>query len=191
MMGEAVASKNIVKQATSEIQSSFDRRYKIAFYGIKENKSNLKEECEKLDKDFINDIIAEIGINAHGENIKNLKRFGKKGLTRMIEKKDGNKEEVEVPRVIIGTFKEEAKIRIMKNTHKLSSSKSDYFRTIGIKHDMAKEERQRDKDQKKEAKDLTEKETKNFVHVVRGMPWERRIVKVRNGGGVRVQTLPV
>ncbi|KAH3845931.1 hypothetical protein DPMN_088226 [Dreissena polymorpha] len=36
-MGEAVASENIVKQATTEIQSRFDRRNNIAFYGIKEN----------------------------------------------------------------------------------------------------------------------------------------------------------
>ncbi|KAH3708960.1 hypothetical protein DPMN_068419 [Dreissena polymorpha] len=134
--GEAVASENIVKQATTEIQSRFDRRNNIAFYGIKEIKSNLKEECEKLDNDCIHDIITEKGIHVHSEEIKNLKRFGKKGLTRVIENKDGNKEEVEVPRVIIGTFTEEAKIRIMKNAHKLSSSKSDHFRTIGIKHDM-------------------------------------------------------
>ncbi|KAH3752017.1 hypothetical protein DPMN_186625 [Dreissena polymorpha] len=56
-MGEAVAPENIVKQATSEIQSRFDRRNNMAFYGIKENKSNLKAECEKLDKECMNDII--------------------------------------------------------------------------------------------------------------------------------------
>ncbi|KAH3840606.1 hypothetical protein DPMN_114058 [Dreissena polymorpha] len=184
-MEEAVAPENIAKQATSEIQSRFDGRNNIAFYGTKENKSNLKEECEKLDKECINDILTEIGIHAHGDDIKNLKRFGKKGLTKTIENKDGTREDVEVPRVIIGTFTEEAKIRIMKNAHQLSSSKSDYYRTIGIKHDMTKEIRQRDKDLKKEAaKDLTEKETEKFVHVVRGIPWERRIVQERKCGGV-------
>lgn len=189
-MGEAVVPENIVKQATFEIQSRFDRRNNIAFYGIKNNTSIFKEECDKLDRECINDIITEIGLHVHGDDLKNLKRFGKKGLTRAIENKDGNKEEIQVSRVVIGTFSGEAKIRIMKNAHKLSSSKSDYFITIGIKHDMTKEERQRDKDLKKEAKDRTEKETENFVHVVRGMPWERKIVRVRKGGGGVAQNLP-
>ena len=178
------AKENIVKQATTELQSRLDRRNNIAFYGVVENTSNLKEMSNKLDAKFIIEICEEIGVALGEDDIKQVKRYGKKGLKKNIIDDNGQTREVDIPRVLIVTFSEDTKIRIMKNAFRLSTSDSAYFRSIGIKHDMTKEERLRDRELKIEAKEKTEKETENFMYVVRGLPWERRIVKIRKGGGL-------
>lgn len=53
----------------------------------------------------------------------------------------------------------------MKNAHKLSSD-SEYYKSIGVKHDMSKEKRLRDKELKelkREARNRTENDTENFT----------------------------
>ena len=177
------APEVIVKQATTELQSRIDRKNNIAFFGVKEQESNLRDECIQLDTAVIIDLCAEIGVAIDKDDVKQVKRHGKKGLVRSITDKSGNSKEVTSPRVMVGTFTEETKMKIMRNAHKLSHSGSEIYRGIGIKHDMTKEEREKDNELKREAKERTEKDTENFIHVVRGMPWERKIVKIKKGGG--------
>lgn len=68
----------------------------------------------------------------------------------------------------------------MKNVHKLQYVDEEYFQHIGIKHDMTQEQRERDFALRREAKALQEvDESGNFRYLVRGQPWDRKIVKVR------------
>ena len=71
----------------------------------------------------------------------------------------------------------------MKYAYQLAKSGSDYCRAIGIKHDMSNERRERQAELKKEAKAKNNAEEGNFIYLVRGLPWERHLVKIRKGGG--------
>ena len=168
----------VVKQAAHELQSRLDRRNNVAFYNVKENISNLKEECMNLDKNLIYELCSDIGLEVGADDVKHVKRVGKKGQTITIES-----EEVVVPRILIATLTEDAKAKIMRNAYKLASCTSEYYRKIGVKHDKTREERQREGELKKEAKDKNENESGNFIYLVRGMPWDRKLVRVRKGGG--------
>ena len=128
-----------MKQAAHELQSRLDRHNNVAFYNVKENISNLKEECMNLDKNLIYELCSDIGLEVGANDVKHVKRVGKKGQSITIES-----EEVVVPRILIATLTEDAKAKIMRNAYKLASCTSEHYRKIGVKHDMTREERQRE-----------------------------------------------
>ena len=84
-----------------------------------------------------------------------------------------------VPRILIVTLTEANKVKIMKSAYKLMESENDYFKKVGVKHDMTKEEREKDLELKKEARQLQENQAdgRDFLYLVRGLPWERHIIK--------------
>ena len=100
-----------------------------------------------------------------------IKRISKK------TKKTINGIEKIIERPIIVTLTEGVKPKVMKNLYKLKDS--EQFRHISIKHDMSKEEKEKEQQLKSEAKRLNEtEENQNFLYVVRGMPWERYVKKI-------------
>ena len=65
----------------------------------------------------------------------------------------------------------------MKKLGKLKNV--ERFRSVSIMHDMSKAEIEENKHKLDRAKELNEKEKSgNFRFVVRGPPWERKIVKI-------------
>ena len=56
---------------------------------------------------------------------------------------------------------------------------------------MAREERSKDSELKKEAKNLQENQTEgeDFLYLVRGLPWERRIIKRKRRGALEAELL--
>ena len=84
-----------------------------------------------------------------------------------------------VPRIRIVTLTEGNKVKIMKSAYKLMESENDYFKKVGVKHDMTKEEREKYLELKKEARQLQENQADggDFLYLVRGLPWERHIIK--------------
>jgi hypothetical protein len=114
-------------------------------------------------------------MNIDVSDIINLKRVGKKNQVRK-----AYDEETVVPRLMVVTLNENVKATVMKNVHKLREVKSDYYKKIGIKHDMTQDEREKEIALKKEAKKKQEDDKNgNFLYLVRGHPWERRIVKIK------------
>ena len=176
---ENVSTETIVKKAANEMQARLARKDNIAFYNVQESTSNLKEDIIREDKQAIIEICDEMEVRVYEEDILNLKRVGKKHQKRKV-----HGEEKEVPRLLIVTFQEATKVKIMKNAYKLNNSENDYFKKIGIKHDMTKDERSKDLELKKEAKSLQENqaEGEDFLFLVRGLPWERRIIKRKKRG---------
>jgi hypothetical protein len=62
----------------------------------------------------------------------------------------------------------------------LREVESDYYKKIGIKHDMTQDEREKEIALKREAKKKQEDDKSgNFLYLVRGHPRERRIVKIK------------
>ena len=102
-----------------------------------------------------------LGVEVQKDDVKNLKRIGKKG-----QKKTINNTETVIPRILIATLTEEAKAKIMRNAYKLSSS--ERYKKIGIKHDMSKEERLREAKLKKEAKEKQRNEASDILYSLSG-----------------------
>ena len=173
-VNEKVSTDSIVQKATSEMQARLARKDNIAFYNVREPTGNLKSETLQQDKDAVTEICDEMGVRVYDDNMLNIKRVGKKNQTRKV-----HGEEMVVPRILIVTFTESTKVKIMKSAYKLRESDSDYFKKIGLKHDMTREERAKDLELKKEARQLQEKQTEgeDFLYLVKGLPWERHIIK--------------
>ena len=76
---------------------------------------------------------------------------------------------------------EDKKASVMKNLHKLKN-KGEPFSEMVIKHDMSREDREKERLLQKEASEKTQQEqTSNFLYIVRGRPGERQITKVKKG----------
>ena len=162
-------------QILDSIQDRMNRKNNVVFYNVAEGKGNLKEEKVKHDMSEVKSIAAEVGVKLTDEDIISVRRLGKTGIVKKVHGK-----EVEVPRVLLVGFTETIKATVMKNAYKLQYSKSDYIKKVGIKHDMNKDERQKDAELRQEAKKQQEESGDvNFRFVVRGLTWDRKIVKVR------------
>ena len=83
-------------------------------------------------------------------------------------------------RPLLVTFSgEDKKASVMKNLHKLRN-KGEPFSEMVIKHDMSREDREKERLLQKEAREKTQQEqTTNVVYIVRGRPGERQIIKVK------------
>ena len=88
-------------------------------------------------------------------------------------------EEISLPRLLLVTLTEAAKAALMKNAYKLQFSTSE-MKEIRIKHDMSKEDRQREYELRQEARQKQMDNTdQDFLYRVRGPNWDRKIVKIR------------
>jgi hypothetical protein len=165
----------IIKQPTNEMQSRMDRKNNIVMFNVNEQEGNIKEDISTKETETVIDIAQQIGVNIDVSDIINLKRVGKKNQVRKVYG-----EENVVPRLMVVALNENVKATVMKNVHKLREVKSDYYKKIGIKHDMTQDEREKEIALKKESK-KKQKDDKNgnFLYLVRGHPWERRIVKIK------------
>ena len=179
---ENISTETIVNKATNEMQARLAGKDNIVFYNVQEPTGNLKADFVKQDKDSVMDICDQMEVQVYDEDILNVKRIGKTHQKRKV-----HGVEIEVPRIQI----ESTKVKIMKNAYKLKNSNSDYIEKVGLKHDMTKEERSKDSDLKKEAKNLQENQTEgeDFLYLVRGLPWERRIIKRKRRGALEAELL--
>ena len=74
---------------------------------------------------------------------------------------------------------ERSKSVFMSNVRKLGTA-DEKFQSISIEHDMTKRERELNKEKVKQVKEKNEEnESGNYQYVVRGPPWERKVVKVK------------
>ena len=156
----------IIKQATNEMQSRMDRKNNIVMFNVNEQEGNIKEDISTKETETVIDIAQQIGVNIDVSDIINLKRVGKKNQVRKVYG-----EENVVPRLMVVALNENVKATVMKNVHKLREVKSDYYKKIGIKHDMTQDEREKEIALKKEAKKKQEDDKNgNFLYLVRGHP---------------------
>lgn len=102
-----------------------------------------------------------------------LTRLGKKAP----EREDGKPQERPL-RVTFNT--KEANTSMMTNLYKLKNA-PDLYKNLRIKHDMTIEERVADKALQEDAnrRNTEEDKPQDFIFVVRGQPWNRKIVRIR------------
>lgn len=172
---DPISPTSVITQATKEVQSRVDRRNNILVFNVPESDSNIKDQVVKNDTDVFLEMCNIVEADVQENDIGYLKRIGKKNQKRIIKG-----EEKTVPRPLLITLcNENVKHKVMKNVHKLRNADEKYS-LMSVKHDMTQEEREQDKKLRAEAKDKQEKDkTGNFLYLVRGMPWERHIQKIK------------
>ena len=141
---ENISTETIVNKAKNEMHTRLACKDNIVFYNVQEPTGNLKADLVKQDKDSVMDICDQREVQVYDEDILNVKRIGK-----TYQKRKVHGVEIEVPRILIATFTESTKVKIIQNAYKLKNSNSDYFKKVGLKHDMTKEERSKDSELKK------------------------------------------
>ena len=106
---ENISTVTIVNKATNEMQARLALKDNIVFYNFQEPTGNLKTDLVKQDKDSVMDICDQMEVQVYDEDILNVKRIGKTHQKRKV-----HRVEIEVPRILIATFTESTKVKIMK-----------------------------------------------------------------------------
>ncbi|KAK4311454.1 hypothetical protein Pmani_017005 [Petrolisthes manimaculis] len=175
--GTQSRSEEIVKETTSKIQDRLNRLNNIVMYNAPEEcyanmNLYLREEKIKHDKLIVVKLCSEVGVDCKNEDISEIRRLGKYVPLTV--------ENNVKPRPILVTLENVIKEKVLRNAYKLKDSSCDISTKIGVSHDMSKEERTRDMLLKQEAlKKNQEARGTEFFYVVRGLPWEREVVRIR------------
>lgn len=167
--------KELLKEATRQVQGRLDRKNNIVLHGIPEEVKegfNLAIRSEKIkhDKQIFIELCTELGLTCYDSDIEEIRRIG-----RYNDETGQGK-----PRLTLVSLRGSLKDRIMRNLFKLKDTGKELFRNIGVSHDMNTEERKREKELRAEAKRKnTEEDALGNYYVIRGMPWNRYILKVK------------
>ena len=165
-----------VNKKISEIRDSSNRERNIIIFGVKEPISDAVQDRKKEDTDFVTEL-AE-AIDTDSTKVQNVVRIGKR-------KEENDSDGPHRPRPIKVSMEDvDSKKRFMRNIYKLKqpdtqSVSNEVYSRISVAHDMTPDEREANKKKIQEAKDRNAgNQSENFKFVVRGPPWERRIVKI-------------
>ena len=154
--------EEVVKEVCSNLSDRLARQKNIVIF-------NLPEEGETSDQSMGNDLkMTENFTNVVADMKKpelNVRRLGRKG---------------DNPRPMLVSFKnDDDKSKVMRNLYKLKNAKSP-LNKISVKHDMTKQEREQDKKPEGEARSHNDRNSDpTYKFVVTGLPWDRKIIKVR------------
>ena len=168
-----------VNQKVSDLRDSALREKNIIIFGAAESEADEGKDRQVEDTNFVNSLFDFL--DSDNNNVKKVTRLGRR------RKEDENSDSTDTqndlkPRPIRVILKDaEAKQELLKKLSKLKSlDESDPLKKLSITQDMSKSEREANKLKLQEAKDLNEKDNSGkFKYIVRGPPWERRVVKVQ------------
>ena len=136
---------------------------------VPENNTNLKEERDKMNKEFLITLCNDVcKLNLTEAEVEKGQRLGTK-----VENKD---------RTLLIRFENtDIKKDLFKNLSSLKNSEEPYSK-IQIIHDLTPREREEYRKLREEA---NAKSTEKEKFVVRGPPWARKIVKLQATGGTK------
>ena len=162
-----IYTKEIVNTVYNNIHDRISRLNNIIIFNLPESESRVRSVIGADDKTHIRNIAHTIKTTIP------LTHFETKRLK-------GRNPNSCPPRPVLVTFKNnENKKEIMKKLHNLKDASDPMYRSISIKHDMTPEERQEESKLKLRAIELNNQNIESdTIHVVRGKPWERKIVKI-------------
>ena len=156
--------KSIVQEALEtkekEDKKKEEREYNLIIYRIPESDAEEGNDRKKHDEDFIKEV-SKI-TKSESVEIASINRIGEK-------KAEGNRP----VRVVLKN--KTGKSKILENAKLLANAESKY-KAISISADYSKEQRALIKAKVEEAKKLSEEDLE-YVHKVRGPPWDLRIKK--------------
>ncbi len=169
--------EEVVKEVCINISDRIARQKNIVIFNLSEADTNNSKELEKVDKEHIENIVK---VTAGIEEARiTVRRLGKREKGQDEEDSQSSKNRP----LLVTLPTEEAKVKVMKNLHNLRNSPYNH---VSVKHDMTRQEREEEKKLREEARQKNEEENDpNFHYLVRGLPWDRKITKVKkkNRGG--------
>lgn len=181
---EPVINKDeMVATVCTQINDRMTRMKNIVVYNVPEGTSTLKEDNTIHDRKLMREMSGYTTDGKYQPEDLQVRRLGSKQRKEM--ETEGTR-----TRPLLVTFPEEdKKAFVMKNLYKLKN-KGEPFSGMVIKHDMSKDDREKERLLQKEAREKTQQEqTTNFVYLIRGRPGERQIIKVKKRGENTNQTL--
>lgn len=174
----------IAEEAVEQVKDILRRENNIILHRMPEvmiGGFNMEDREDKMrhDKLMFKEFCGELDLNCFDSDVVELRRIGMVPQPASNEGGENSAPERK-SRPMIVTLKEGMKMRIMRNLYKLRNAKEPLFRNVVVYHDMTREEREREKELRKQAKEKSdeEKDTGNF-YVVRGKPWKRYLLCVR------------
>ena len=159
-----IIEDTVIKHMTAEKEKETRKENMIVFH-LKEPKSKVKVEADAQDKMMFHEICSKtLGVVLTPDDIVSTQRLGK-----FIQ---GNNRPV-----MIRLSTSDLKPQIYQNMKKLRDFNEKHGENISMSDDLTKEERERDKKLRQQAKEMSDTSGLE-VFKVRGPPWDRRIVQV-------------
>lgn len=163
---EAKIESDSASVVIKEMQEREERKPNMIFYGVPESDSASIDARKSHDTKQLQEICKLCDEKVKQEEIVNIRRLGKPG--------GPNK-----PRPMHVKFTTDAKKgKIFKNMYRVKNSKTG-LSTVTVANDLTVKQREEEKRLKEEAKKLEEESSGEFKARVRGPPWARKIVKIR------------
>lgn len=158
-----------VNEQLTEFRESEQRKLNVIIFNAKE--SDKRDGEARKEEDFkLLDKLCKV-MKSDIEAIKNVTRLGKRVV------KEGGGVERRPMRVIFEDTK--SKSKFLSNLGNLASASED-LRFLSVAQDMTPKERENNKKKFAEAKQKNEElGSGDFKFVVRGPPWERKVMKVK------------
>ena len=152
-----------------EFRESEARRNNIIVFKAKEPESLLAEDGKREDLEFVSEMCEIMKTNP--KSVKSITRLGKINREKTV---------TAGPRPMKIVFDDaKSKAIFMSNLRNLSTAEAKY-KGVSVVHDMTMKERQLNKEQIRMAKEKNDgNESGDFIYLVRGPPWDRKIVSVK------------
>ncbi len=161
-------TKSGAEATIKELNDRRDREPNLIVFNAKETKEILKADRLKDDKKLFQEICEQCEANIDVENdVEKIVRLGTKT------------DETKPRPMLISLKKKEQKKDLFRNLSKLKDSE---YSEVRVAHDMTKQEREESKKMYEEAKKMQEQSGGNYRYKVRGPPWARKIVRVKDEG---------
>ena len=159
----------VVATVYTQVNDRINRMKNIVVYNVPEGTSTLKVESATHDRELMKQLTEHTTDGQYQPESLQVRILGSK------PKNDTGTDEARSRPLFVTFLDEDKKASVMTNLHKLKT-KREPFREMVIKHDMSREDREKERLLQKEAREKTQQEqTSNCVYIVRGRPEERKL----------------
>jgi hypothetical protein len=181
-----------VKHVSDRIQ----RTKNVLIFGLDEPETNLKNEARTKDKESMTDLYRHVtrteiqnsdfeAIRLGGKQSKEGREGEQNPDNEQTDGPDNNRPHQDRKRPLLIKFSEDRqKASFMRNLWRLKGSK---YR-ISVREDMNREDREKERGLREEMNRKNENVDPQWVYILRGDPWNRRLVKIRNKQVVEQET---
>ena len=172
IVGKLKEGNENIAQASEDIKEfreSEARRNFFIVFKAKEAESLLVEDGKREDIEFVSEMCEIMKTNP--KPVKSITRLGEINREKTVTAG------LRPMKIVFDDAK--SKAIFMSNLRNLSTAEAKY-KGVRVVHDMTMKERQLNKEQIRMAKEKNDgNESGDFIYVVRGLPWDRKIVSVK------------
>ena len=169
-------AEQVIEDKSKTDKSVEERKLNILVFNMNESTKEMKEDKLREDIETFCDICKACDAPVPETDIVKLSRLG-------APKHYGK------PRALILTVKkEETKRLLFRNLYKLKETENTKYCNIAMNHDMTDAEKENNRKLLEEARrKRNEEPSENYTFVVRGPPWDRKILRIRQRPQLNMQ----